>query len=330
MVSIRDVAKIAGVSPATVSRVMNETANVDEEKRQRVLNAIQETGFKPNEVARSLFKRSSRIIGMIVPNIENPFFNELAKAIEEESYRRGYRLTLCNSNNDLEKEKKNLSLLDRMNADGIILMTNQEKMENEVHKCRIPVVMIDRQLDGGGESACIQSDHYTGGRIAMEYLISCGCEHIVHMRGPLKFSSARRRYQGYQDVCRERGLQESVIDCRYDYEDGLNKAMEILEKFPQTDGIIAANDMVAISVYKVLIRKGYRIPQDIQLIGFDNISLSRLVTPELTTVSQPIGEMGKAAVEALIHAVEGKEAIKKIFEVKLIKRETTLNTSNEI
>lgn len=325
MVSIRDVARIAGVSPATVSRVMNETARVDEEKRQRVMNAIQETGFKPNEVARSLFKKSSRIIGMIVPNIENPFFNELAKSIEEETYLRGYRLTLCNSNNDLEKEKKNLSLLDRMNADGIILMTNQEKMEKEVHKCRIPVVMIDRQLDGGGESACIQSDHYSGGRLAIEYLISCGCRHIVQMRGPLKFSSARQRYQGYQDVCRERGLQEAVIDCQYDYEDGLRKAKEILEKFPQADGIIAANDMVAIFVYKVLVREGYRIPQDIQLIGFDNISLSRLMTPELTTISQPIGEMGKAAVEALIDAVEGKQPVRKVFEVELIKRETTLN-----
>lgn len=325
MVSIRDVARIAGVSPATVSRVMNETARVDEEKRQRVMNAIEETGFKPNEVARSLFKKSSRIIGMIVPNIENPFFNELAKSIEEETYLRGYRLTLCNSNNDLEKEKKNLSLLDRMNADGIILMTNQEKMEKEVHKCRIPVVMIDRQLDGGGESACIQSDHYSGGRLAMEYLISCGCRHIVQMRGPLKFSSARQRYQGYQDVCRERGIQEAVIDCQYDYEDGLRKAKEILVKFPQADGIIAANDMVAISVYKVLVREGIWIPQDIQLIGFDNISLSRLMTPELTTISQPIGEMGKAAVEALIDAVEGKQPGRKIFEVELIKRETTLN-----
>lgn len=329
MVSIRDVARIAGVSPATVSRVMNETARVDEEKKQRVLNAIQETGFKPNEVARSLFKKSSRIIGMIVPNIENPFFNELAKAIEEETYLRGYRLTLCNSNNDLEKEKKNLSLLDRMNADGIILMTNQEKMEKEVQKCRIPVVMIDRQLDGGVESACIQSDHYSGGRLAMEHLISCGCRHIVQMRGPLKFSSARQRYQGYQDVCRERGLQEAVIDCRYDYEEGLHKAKEILEKFPDTDGIIAANDMVAISVYKVLAREGLGVPQDIQLIGFDNISLSRLMTPELTTISQPIGEMGKAAVEALIDAVEGKQPVKKVFKVELIKRETTKKIMEE-
>ena len=123
MTSIRDVAKLAGVSPSTVSRVMNGTARVDDEKRQKVERAISETGFKPNEVARSLYKRSSKIIGILVPNIINPFFNELAGAVEEECDRRGYRLTLCNSNDDLEKEKRNLNLLERMNADGAILMT---------------------------------------------------------------------------------------------------------------------------------------------------------------------------------------------------------------
>ena len=149
MTSIRDVAKLAGVSPSTVSRVMNGTARVDDEKRQKVERAISETGFKPNEVARSLYKRSSKIIGILVPNIINPFFNELAGAVEEECDRRGYRLTLCNSNDDLEKEKRNLSLLERMNADGVILMTNMDEIHKEVGNCRIPVVMIDRQIEGG-------------------------------------------------------------------------------------------------------------------------------------------------------------------------------------
>ena len=124
MTSIRDVAKLAGVSPSTVSRVMNGTAKVDEEKMQRVLNAISETGFKPNEVARSLFKKSSRIIGVIAPDIENPFFTEMARSIEGEAYARGYRMTLCYSENKPEKEKESIRMLSRMNADGIILMYN--------------------------------------------------------------------------------------------------------------------------------------------------------------------------------------------------------------
>lgn len=322
--SIRDVAQLAGVSPATVSRVMNQTAKVDDEKRQRVEKAILETGFKPNEVARSLFKKSSKIIGMIVPNIENPFFNELAKAVEEESYKKGYRMTLCSSNDDLEKEKKNLGLLSRMNADGIILMTNQAKMKGEIEKCRIPVVMIDRRIDEESSIICIQSDHYKGGRMAMEYLLECGCRRIVQMSGPTRFSSARARQQGYLDVCSEKGMKSCIIECRYDYEDGIEKAKELIDKFPDADGIIAANDMVAIGVYKVLMRSGYKVPEDIQLIGFDNISMSKIVTPELTTISQPIERMGKAAVQALMDTIEGKLWEEQIFDVELVRRNTTL------
>lgn len=325
MTSIRDVARLAGVSPSTVSRVMNGTARVDDEKRQRVEQAIKETGFKPNEIARSLFKRSSKIIGILVPNIENPFFNELAGAIEEECDRNGYRLTLCNSNDNLEKEKRNLNLLERMNADGVILMTNMEEMQKEISRCKIPVVMIDRQVEGGMEAACIQSDHYQGGRMAMEHLLECGCQNIVQMSGPQRLSSARQRHQGYLDVCRERHVPPAWIECEYSYEAGIIATLQLLERFPDVDGIIAANDMVAVSVYKVLHKSGYRVPQDIQLIGFDNIILSSLFTPELTTIAQPIGQMGQEAVRMLMEHVSGVRASgKKTFQVELIKRETTM------
>lgn len=328
MTSIRDVARIAGVSPSTVSRVMNGTARVEDEKRQKVEQAIEETGFKPNEIARSLYKRSSKIIGILVPNIVNPFFNEIAGAIEEECDRNGYRLTLCNSNDDLEKEIRNLNLLERMNADGVILMTNMEEMQKEIARCRIPVVMIDRQVEGGQEAVCIQSDHYQGGRMAAEHLLECGCRHIIQMSGPQRLSSARQRHQGYLDVCTEHGLEPRWIECEYDYETGIKAAGEILKLFPDTDGIIAANDMVAISVYKVLHKEGLRVPEDIQVIGFDNITLSSLFTPEITTIAQPIQEMGQTAVRMLIDYVSGNQVSKKkIFQVELLKRDTTIEAS---
>lgn len=325
MTSIRDVARLAGVSPSTVSRVINGTARVDEEKRQRVERVISETGFKPNEIARSLYKRSSKIIGILVPNIINPFFNELAVAIEEECDLRGYRLTLCNSNNDREKEKRNLNLLERLNADGVILMTNMDTVHKEIGNCRIPIVMIDRQIEGGNEISCIQSNHYQGGRMSMEHLLECGCEHIIQLSGPLQLSSARQRHQGYLDVCRERGIKPVWIEGEYSFESGIEMAVQLLERYPDTDGIIAANDMVAISVYKELHKKGKRVPEDIQLIGFDNISLSSLFTPEITTIAQPIAQMGQEAVRMLTEYVIGTQINrKKIFNVKLIKRDTTL------
>ena len=124
LASIRDVARLANVSPATVSRVMNNTANVDEEKRQRVLSAIKETGFVPNQVARSLFKKSAKLIGLIVPSIENPFFTQMASAIEKTADDMGYRILLCSSTDDVEKEKTMISMLTSMNADGIIITTS--------------------------------------------------------------------------------------------------------------------------------------------------------------------------------------------------------------
>lgn len=328
MAGIRDVAKLAGVSPATVSRVMNGTVNVDEEKKQRVLSAISETGYRPNELARALYKKSSRIIGVIVPNIKNPFFNELAGAIEEEAYQNGFRMLLCSSDNDTKKELANIQILTQMNADGIVVMTNSEKTGKAVTKCDIPVVLVDRKLTGGKEIAVVESDNYKGGRLACEHLLRCGCKNIVCMKCPEKFSSARRRYRGYQDVCREYGIKEQYVDSTYDYEDGLKAAEEILRRYPDVDGIIASNDMVAMSAYKILTEAGRRVPDDVQIVGFDNINLSRLFTPEITTVAQPIAQMGKLAVQIILCNGEGTAFQKEnILDVELIERQTTKKRS---
>lgn len=326
MASIREVAKLAGVSPSTVSRVMNNTANVDEEKKQRVLAAIEKTGFKPNELARALFKKSSKIIGVIVPTIENPFFNEMAKAIEEEAYKNGYRILLCNSNSDVEKEEMNVQMLSQMNADGLILMAHSDKIGPVIEECKLPVVIVDRMLAGDGGIAHVESDHYTGGILATEHLIECGCKNIVCIRAPQELSSGKKRYQAYKDVCAKYSIKEQCVDCKYSYTAGLVAAEEILQKYPDVDGIIANNDMVAISVYKVLQNNGYNVPEDIQLIGFDNIRFSRLVTPEISTITQPIKEMGKLAVQIIIDHINGI-AYKKdhMFEVSLVERQTTKN-----
>ena len=165
----------------------------------------------------------------------------------------------------------------------------------------------------------------------MEHLLECGCKNVVAMRGPQNVSSGRERYIGYVEVCRERGVKVRYVDCTYDYGEGLEKTEEILQMYPDVDGIIAGNDMVAISAYKVLKRHGKAVPRDVQLIGFDNIKMSRLMTPELTTVAQPIAEMGARAAQILIDYIEGKEVPQKnIFEVKLLERETTEKKGDQL
>jgi len=323
MPSIREVAKLAQVSPATVSRVINGTAKVDDEKRKRVLNVISETGFVPNEVARSLFKKSAKIIGLILPSIENPFFTQMASVIEQTADEAGYRLVLCNTNDQPEKERAAFSMLTSMNADGIILTTNNEETYEWMRHCPIPVVITDRSIETESWAGYVHSDHYEGGRLAAQHLIDCGCQNIVCIKGPMEISSARDRYEGYRKVCKEYGVREQTIDCTYDFETGLRVTESLLAQYPHVDGIIACNDMVAISVYKILKSKGFRVPEDVQLIGYDDIRLAALMTPELTTIAQPIEKIGRKAAELIIHNEGGHNQKEFIFETKLIQRSTT-------
>lgn len=326
MASIREVAKRAGVSPATVSRVINGTARVDEEKRERVEKAIEETGFRPNELARALYRKSSKIIGVIVPDIENPFFSELAKAIEKEAYEQEYRILLCNSDDQKEKELANLQMLAQLQADGVILMTNTGEKSQSYEAVSMPIVFVDRRLDEMGQTSVIEADHYAGGKLAAEHLIACGCRKITCIRGPQELSSGKKRYEGYREVCRQYSMKERFVDSTYKYEDGAKAAEEVLRRYPDTDGIIAGNDMTAVSVYKVLQKRGYRVPDDIQIIGFDGVKFGRFLTPELTTVAQPIKEMGKCAVQMILGTVKELPRDREMkFPMMLIKGETTKN-----
>lgn len=324
MASIREVARLAGVSPATVSRVMNGTANVDNEKKERVLQAIDETGFVPNAVARSLFKKSAKTIGLIIPSIKNPYFTQLAGAIEKTADTYGYRLIFCNTGTDLEKEKSALTMLESMNADGIILTTSNTDIEPFVTQCNVPVVITDRLFSRNPSSDYVHCDHYSGGRIAMNHLLDCGCKNIVCVKGQQEISSAKARYDGYRDVCREQKIKEQTMECQYDFYEGLAMTEKLLKTYPDVDGIIACNDMVAISIYKVLHKKKIKVPEQIQLIGFDGVYLSSLLTPELTTIAQPIEEIGKKAVELIIHKEESEIGENEyIFPATLVMRETT-------
>ena len=264
MINIREVAKLAGVSPATVSRVINGTAKVSAEKRARVLEVISATEFVPNEVARSLFRKSAKLNGLIIPSINNPYFTQVASVIEHLATDNGYRVFLCDARDDLEKEQAAIQTLVSMNADGIIIASTNERIEDYLSMCQIPVVAVDTMFSNKNVAAYVYSDYYTGGRMAMEHLLECGCKNIVCIKGPQHLYSAKGRYQGYQDVCRERGIQEQTVSCDYDFEAGIAMTEELLRLYPDVDGIIACNDVVALSTYKVLYRQNISEPDQVQ------------------------------------------------------------------
>lgn len=324
MISIREVAKLAGVSAATVSRVMNGTAKVDPEKRERVLRVIEETGFVPNEVARTLFRKSAKTIGLILPSIRNPYFTELAAQVDVIALQHGFRPFLCNTGYDPEKEKAAVQMLISMNADAIIVASCSDQLRETINNCPIPIVALDAMLYGADVEACVFCDYYEGGRMAAEYLIENGCKNIVCIKGPQYRYSARARYQGYLDVCRERNVPEQTVECDYDFNQGMAMTEELLEKYPDVDGIIACNDIVAISTYKVLHKRNISVPDHVQLIGFDDISFATLLSPELTTICQPVKDMAEKAVELIVkNELTGMTGGKFIFPVSLVARQTT-------
>ena len=323
MINIREVARLAGVSPATVSRVINGTAKVSEEKRARVLSAIAETDFVPNEVARTLFKRSSRTIGLIIPSIRNPFFTELAAQIDELSRERGYHLYLHNVGYDMEQEWEALQQLEAVNADGVILVPSSNADRADQRELSIPLVVLDSDFNGP-VNAYIYCDYYHGAQMAMEHLVECSCREIVCIRGPQSTFSGRSRYMGYRDYCLEHGVRQHVVDCDYDFQAGLAMTEALLLRYPQVDGILACNDIVAISTYKILHKRSIPVPDQIQLMGFDDIAFSSLMSPELSTIHQPVDELAKLAMDLVLCQEEGTvKGGRHVLSVSLVPRETT-------
>ena len=233
-------------------------------------------------------------------------------------------MILCNSDENPEKEAAYIKMLTGMNADGIIITANNEHLDEEISNCPIPIVALDKNV-GTRYTASVQADNYTGGRIATEHLIECGCERIVLMRGPQQYSSSQQRFLGYVDVCNEHQIQPLFVNSQYNYDDGIRSSRELFERYPDVDGILASSDMVAFALYKVLSKQGRRVPDDVMIVGYDNIGLSRLMIPALTTVAQPIEEIGRLCTRLIIEQTEhGKiEKRENILPVSLEIRQTT-------
>ncbi|HEY2493684.1 MAG TPA: LacI family DNA-binding transcriptional regulator [Paenibacillus sp.] len=324
MVSIKDVAKHAGVSVATVSRVLNDKGYVGEETRKRVEKSIKEFNYKPNEVARSLFKKHSNTIGLIVPDIMNPFFPELARAVEDTATKLGYNIILCNSDGNREKEQAYLDVLQQKYVNGIIVSSNTLTAD-QIEKLNIPVVSIDREICKGLPTIVVENKK--GSIVATRYLKSKGCSRIGHIRGTNAVVNAEERCEGYKEVVgKEPWFSESyIVNGNYDMESSIEATIELLRLHPEIDGIFAANDIMAIGAIKAAHQLGKKVPEDIAVIGFDGISLSRATIPELTTIVQPIYELGEIATTMLVRLMDQQPLEKTyyILEVELIERNST-------
>lgn len=325
MISIKDVAKHAGVSVATVSRVLNNSGYVGQDTRIKVEKAIKELNYKPNEVARSLFKKQSSTIGLIVPDIMNPFFPELARAVEDTAIQLGYNVILCNSDGDEKKEQNYLDVLQQQYVNGIIVSSNT-LTATQIKQLNIPVVSIDRVISKGLPTIVVENKK--GAMMATRFLQSKGCTRIGHIQGNSSIVNAEERCEGYKEIVgKEPWFNDTYIaNGKYDMQSSIQATLELLQRHPEIDGIFAANDIMAIGAIKAAYQLGKKVPEDIAIIGFDGISLSKATTPELTTIEQPIYEMGEKATKMLVSLMEqqneGQENYK-ILDVTLVEREST-------
>ncbi len=324
MTTIKDVAVEAKVSVATVSRVLNNNGYVNEETRKRVLQAISNLNYMPNEVARSLFKKQSKTVALIVPDIKNPFFPEVARAIEDVMSSQEYTLILCNSDEQVEKEIMYLDVMKQKYVDGIIIVTNTLTPKHIEHR-DIPIVALDRPI--GFDIPSVSVNNYEGAKQAVQYLKEIGCKRIAHIRGPKNIISAEERYSGYLDEAANESWfsDDYVVAGNYKVFETTAAVKELLTNHPEIDGIFAGNDYMAVGVLKAATELGIKVPEELSIIGFDGIQLSRLTSPEITTMAQPIYELGHKAAQLLLEMIEGKSVpeLHSQFQVTLMKGQST-------
>lgn len=322
MANIKEVAKEASVSVATVSRVLNKSGYVSEASLVKVMNAIKKLDYKPNLVARSLYHKTSNMIGLIVPDITNPFFPELARAVEDVAMIYGYTVLLGNSDQDLDKEKKYIELLKQKYIDGIILTTHT--YEPEIHKdTSIPMVALDRI--GDSHIPTVVSTNYEGAKDATKLLLQKGAKSIAHIRGPKNINSSDDRYRGFIEVAKQNNMDYIVEESAFQLELAEKVAETFFNTYPHVDGIFCSNDIIAVGFLKIALKRGIRVPIDLQIIGFDGASFGQMVYPELTTVAQPIYDMGAMATRLLIKIIEGNTPEQSFYEIPttVIERNTT-------
>lgn len=304
--TIRDVAKLAGVSVATVSRVMNKKGYVNSETEQKVMKAMKQLQFEPNQMARGLAGKRTKTIALILPDISNPFFPGLARGVEDIAQNNGYTVILCNSDDMGVKERSYIEVLKKKYVDGIIFATNNLVREDleRMEEARIPFVMLDRAPNM--ESGCvIKVDNFGGAKTAVEHLLEAGCKKIAHVYGPQELVTAKERLEGYEEVARQHPWYTPTLMIPGDFtiDGGIRAVDALLSKHPDVDGVFAGNDLMAVGVLKELNRRGVSVPGRVKVCGFDGVNLTEITQPELSTIAQPIYQIGELAANKLIERI---------------------------
>ncbi len=329
-VTIKDIAKIAGVSIATVSMVVNnKDKRISEKTRQKVKSAIKEMNYVPNKIASSMVTKNTKTIGLILPDITNPLFAEFARGAEDKAILEGYTAILCNSDDDNQKELLYLDVLQAKMVDGIVFASTAKSYFNSQRykNIRVPLVSIDRQFNDIANYARIAADNENGAFLAVDFMLKNGLNKIAHITGALESKAALERYKGYKRALNMAGIEvnpDLVLEGGFNSKWGELAVEQLLAQKIEFDSIFCTNDMVAAGVYKKLHKKGFKIPEDFSVVGFDDVEIAEILTPELTTVKHPKYEFGYKAMELLLKLINKQEINQDdyIFDTELIIRDS--------
>ncbi|MGG3467287.1 LacI family DNA-binding transcriptional regulator [Neobacillus pocheonensis] len=327
MVGIVDVAKKANVSTATVSRVISKPETVKEATTKKVLKAIEDLKYQPNILARQLRRLETKTVMVVVPDITNPFFSNVLRGIESVAVSKGYQVLLGDTENNIDRENGYLNNLKQKKADGMVLLTaRMNSFVVEEAADHFPVVLACEYIEGSNIPT-VSIDNISGARKATEYLINLGHKRIGCITGPLSIVLGRDRLRGYNQAMAQYNLPMDhnwVQEGDFTYESGFNLMKKLLALQKSPTAIFAANDEMAIGAIKAINSKGLKVPDDFSVIGFDDIKISSIFEPPLTTIAQPAFQIGLRAMELLIKLMN-KEQLNKdqfILEDHLIIRKT--------
>ncbi|WP_171014900.1 LacI family DNA-binding transcriptional regulator [Culicoidibacter larvae] len=328
-ITIKDIAKQANVSVTTVSLVMNNKADhISEKTKQKIFQVVEEMDYKPSQVARSLVTSKSKTIALIVPDISNPFFSEIAKGISDVLYQEGYNLFLSTSYDNIEQELQSITSLAEYSIDGLIISTvntNDSQYEAVLSKLNIPLILLDRHSVLKRYTSIGVADK-DGGYQATQYLLDKGHKQIACITGNADIRNLQERLAGYREALEQHGVafnEKLVEHAELTIEGGYMATKNILEK-QAVSAIFACNDLMALGVYQAALERGLKIPEHLSVVGFDDIPLSKYLNPKLTTMHQPIYQIGTAAANSILAAViDGKTKPEDIvFDLHLVERDS--------
>ncbi|MCG1018554.1 MULTISPECIES: LacI family DNA-binding transcriptional regulator [Burkholderiaceae] len=304
MTTIKDVAALAGVSFTTVSHVVNNSRPVSADVRAKVEHAIRQLNYVPSAVARSLKARSTATIGLVIPNGTNPYFAELARGIEDHCERTGYCVFLCNSDDDPTKQRNYLRVLQEKRIDGLIVAS--AGADSVLASAGVPIVVVDREIEGPSADL-VQIDHERGAYLATCHLLELGHVRIGCITGPVQMAVSAMRVQGFLRAMAERGIEivkDGIVEGDFTIPGGYVAASRLLDRV-KPSAIFASNDIMGMGALRAAAKRKIQVPEELSIIGFDDIELSRYVYPALSTVGQSILQLGEAAAQTLFERISG-------------------------